>query len=298
MKQARKDFLSGSLILLKVRIKYYIMSDTGKEKNNLSILRILRIILILALLGVIVYEGIMIFNDQKEYSVAVNEYDNIRDKYVVVRGETAPAATVEEEPKEEYPELDIDFAALKETNPDFIGWLYFPAISTINYPVVKEQSIDQYLYKTFEGVPNRAGCIFMDVLSNPDFCGMSDMLFGHNMRNGSMFGSLKVLYKKKDEDILGDKPYIYIYTEDKIFKYRIFSYYTTSDGSYSYAEVKTEGDYDKYLDYVKRSSMIDVPEDISFDDYPSLLTLSTCSGQSGSGRRFVVHSVKIATFDK
>ena len=286
----------GLFYIEKSSFKILIMENTNKDKKSFSILVILRIVLIVILLGVIVYEGIMIFNDQKEYSVAVNEYNNIRDKYVVVNEEETAAKEKEHTDAEDYPRLDIDFAALKKTNSDFIGWLYVPAISSINYPVVKEQTIDQYLYRTFEGIPNRSGCIFMDVLSDPGFCGMSDMLFGHNMKNGSMFGALKVLYKKKDENVLGNKPYIYIYTADKIFKYRIFSYYTTSDGSYSYTEVKSESDYDKYLDYVKKSSMIDVPKELSFDDYPSLLTLSTCAGQHGSGIRFVVHSVKIATY--
>ena len=277
------------------------MSNENNGKSEISIWRVIRIILIIVLLGVISYEAVMIYFDQKEYSVAVNEYDNIRDKYVVSdkedKSDKQENVSDDNSQVEDYPRLDINFAELKKVNSDFIGWLYMPAISSINYPIVKEQAIDQYLYKTFEGVPNRAGCIFMDVLSDPDFCGMSDMLFGHNMKNGSMFGALKVLYKKKDEDILGDEPYIYIYKEDKILKYRIFSYYTTTDGSYSYTEVKNTKDYDTYLDYVKRSSMIEVPQDIDFSGYPSLLTLSTCSGQSGSGRRFVVHSVKIATYD-
>ena len=277
------------------------MSNENNGKSEISIWRVIRIILIIVLLGVISYEAVMIYFDQKEYSVAVNEYDNIRDKYVVSdkedKSDKQENVSDDNSQVEDYPRLDINFAELKKVNSDFIGWLYMPAISSINYPIVKEQAIDQYLYKTFEGVPNRAGCIFMDVLSDPDFCGMSDMLFGHNMKNGSMFGALKVLYKKKDEDILGDEPYIYIYKEDKILKYRIFSYYTTTDGSYSYTEVKNTKDYDTYLDYVKRSSMIEVPQDIDFSGYPSLLTLSTCSGQSGSGRRFVVPSVKIATYD-
>ncbi len=276
----------------------------GEINKKFSSLQIIRLVLILILLGVIVYEGVMIFFDQKEYSVAVNEYDNIRDKYVVVKDEeeTPVEETSEDIPEEtteeDYPNLEIDFAALKEANSDFIGWLYFPAVDTINYPVVKEQSIDQYIHKTFEGVPNRAGCIFMDVLSDSEFNGYSDMLFGHNMKNGSMFGALRTLYKKKDENIIEDNPYIYIYTEDRILKYKVFSYYVTNDGSYSYTEVKNEEQYKVYLDFVKKNSMIPVPTALSFDDYPSLLTLSTCSGQSGSGRRFVVHSVRVETIDK
>ncbi|WP_050008159.1 class B sortase [Butyrivibrio sp. WCE2006] len=268
----------------------------SKNKNNTTspLYRFFHVIIIIALLGVVIYEAVMIYKDQSEYSAAVNEYDSIKDTYVKP-AETDPGDAYSESP-EDYPKLDINFAALEEINSDFIGWLYFPAFSKINYPIVKEQSINQYLYKTFDGKNNKAGAIFMDVLSDENFCGLSDMIFGHNMKNQSMFGSLKSLYKSGDENPLEKDPFIYIYTKDKILKYRVFSYYITTDGSYSYTEVKDHEGYDEYLKFVKRNSMMDIPNDISFEDYPSLLTLSTCQGQSGSGRRFVVHSVKVDTF--
>ncbi|SEL05880.1 sortase B [Butyrivibrio sp. ob235] len=275
------------------------MENTNTEKKTNSFWSILRIVLILILLGVIIYEGVMIYFDQKEYSVAISEYDNIADQYVIVKDDNSELfEKIDEDSEDEYPRLDINFEALKGINSDFIGWLYFPAISTINYPVVKEQSIDQYLHKTFEGTPNKAGCIFMDVDSDADFCGLSDFLFGHNMRNGSMFGSLKTIYKNKDKDILAENPYVYIYTEDKIYKYKVFSYYATTVGSYSYTEVKNESEYEDFVNYVKNCSMKEIPREVDFSEHPSLLTLSTCSGQSGSGNRFVVHSVKVASFDR
>ncbi len=277
------------------------IQDSG-EKNMKKVTpwTIIRAVIIVVLIGVIAYEAVMIYRDQKEYSVAVNEYDDIRDNYVNTSADNDDKESQEGASlwEDTYPKLDINFSALSEINSDFIGWLYFPALSKINYPVVKEQTIDQYLYKTFEGTPNRAGCIFMDVLSNENFEGPSDMVFGHNMKNGSMFGTLKSLYKSDNKDILKDNPYVYIYTEDKVYKYRVFGYYTTTQGSYSYTEVTDESVYDEYIKFIKNNSIIDVPEDIRFDEYPPLLTLSTCSGQTGSGRRFVVHTIKVETFER
>ena len=269
--------------------------NENNKKNKITPWTIIRAIIILALVIVIAYEGVMIYRDQTEYAVAVNEYDELSQTYVKIE-EDADESQKNTTDDNTYPKLDIDFAALKEKNPDFIGWLYFPAFSEINYPVVKEQKVDQYLYKTFDGTFNKAGCIFMDVLSDENFCGLSDMVFGHNMKNGSMFGSLKTLYKS-DEDILKDDPYVYVYTKDKTYKYRVFAYYTTVKGSDSYMEVKDHDKYDEYLQYISRNSMIDIPSDIKFDEYPSLLTLSTCSGKTGSGRRFVVHTVKVETYE-
>ena len=259
------------------------------NKNKSSILNAIRIIIIVVLLGVVTYEAVMIYHDQKEYAVAVNEYDEIADTFVEeVPSETVP---VSEEEEVRVPNLNIDFAALKKLNSDFIGWIYFPAVH-ITYPIVKEQEINQYLYKTFDGTNNKAGSIFMDVLGSSDFSGPSDMLFGHNMKNGSMFGKLKELYQEKDNNLLIDNPYVFIYTENETFVYKVFAYYVTTDGSYSYTEVKSDEDYDDYIAYVSRNSMIEFPEDADFSSHPPLLTLSTCSGQSGSGKRFVVHTYR------
>ncbi len=275
-------------------------SKADKIAGN-SAFRVIRIFLVIILLGIVVYEGIMFYRDQKEYAVAVNEYDDLRDNYITEKEDTIEDVVVTDDNGEiigTYPNLDINFDALEEINSDFIGWLYFPAVSKINYPVVKEQSIDQYLYRTFDGKYNKAGCIFMDVLSDENFCGYSDMVFGHNMKNNSMFGSLKSIYKSGGEDVIKDNPYVYIYTKDQVLKYRIFAYYRTTQGSYSYTEVTNEEEYDDYLKYISRNTMYEIPSELSFENYPSLLTLSTCSGQSGSGQRFVLHTVKVQTFDK
>ncbi|WP_051208645.1 class B sortase [Butyrivibrio sp. WCD3002] len=277
-------------------------SKTDKKNRSGSIvIRVLRVIAILVLLGIIIYESVMIYKDQKEYAIAVNEYEELRNDYITEKEDSIEDVVVKDENGEVigiYPKLDINFDALYEINSDFIGWLYFPAVSKINYPVVKEQSIDQYLYKTFDGKYNKAGCIFMDVLSDENFCGYSDMVFGHNMKNNSMFGSLKSIYKSGGEDVIKDNPFVYIYTKDHIFKYRIIGYYRTKQGSYSYTEVTNEKEYDDYLKYIKQNSMYEMPSGLGFDEYPSLLTLSTCSGQSGSGQRFVLHTVKVQTFDR
>ena len=258
---------------------------------------VMRIMIVVALLGVVLYEGVMIYIDQREYAVANNEYDSITDKYVRDTGknvvEAEPSGDVEEADDGEfipYPDLDINYEELKAVNADFIGWLYFPAVG-ISYPVVRENEIDEYLYTTFEGKHNKAGSIFMDVLSNREFKGFSDMLFGHNMKNGSMFGSMKKLYQTKDEDLLAKDPYIYIYNEEGVRIYKVFAYYTTTQDSYSYTEVTNEEEYDDYVSYIKRNTIYSISSDISFEDYSPILTLSTCSGQSGSGKRFVVHSL-------
>lgn len=93
-----------------------------------------------------------------------------------------------------YPDLQIDFANLKKTNPDFRGWLYFPALD-ISYPVVQGEDNNYYLKHSFEGESVNAGCIFMDCEASADWSDRNTFVFGHNMRDESMFGSFKNLLK-------------------------------------------------------------------------------------------------------
>ena len=267
---------------------------------------------------VAIYEARVIIVNRRADEAAVNEYVELRG-YVQERQEddTAAAAeevqtaqaeavteTVEADGQEEeplqgvpsdVPALSIDYQALSELNPDFVGWLYVPAVD-LSYPVVQETFADQYLNTTFEGVPNSAGCLFMDDVSDPDFAGFYDFIFGHNMKNGTMFGALRQIHQAGNEHLVQDEPYLYIYRADTVMRYRIYAYYITENGSPAYDEIYDHEAYDRVLDYTISNSMIGEPDRALFDGYPEILTLSTCSGRSGGSQRFVVHSVKVDTW--
>ena len=258
---------------------------------NKTVLKILRILAIILCLAIIVYEAVRIYDDKKEYAVADDEYENIESIAVTWPKEEDSAQIIY------YPLIQIDFDKLEEINEDVVAWLYFPCLD-ISYPVVKENTVDEYIHLTFDKQVNKAGCLFEDVLSDEEFRGMHDIVFGHNMRNGSMFGSLKKLYASGNENLLEENPYVYIYTRDYVFQYRVFGYYITKVGSEAYKVVETDESYDDFLDYIQLHSAYPRPSDADFSGKPSLLTLSTCSGQSGSGKRFVVHTYKTAAWER
>ncbi len=252
--------------------------------------RPLRIIALFICIAIIIYEASVLYRDNKEYEVADSEYDTLIEKTVQLPPETAVAPKEDEEPT--YPFLQIDYTLLKSINDNFVAWLYFPYLE-INYPVVHENVVDEYLHTTFDGTPNNSGCLFTDILSSRDFSGKHDIIFGHNMRNGSMFGSLKKLNQGDNMEMIKENPYVYIYTEDNVIQYKIFAFYITKIGSNSYSVVTTNQEYDTFLDYIKANTIYEIPGDIDFNARPSILTLSTCSGKSGSGKRFVIHAAKI-----
>ena len=124
-----------------------------------------------------------------------------------------------------YPNLSVDHAALKAQNPDYKGWLYVPGLE-ISYPVVRGKDNDYYLHHTYEGTENTSGCIFIDSGCAKDMGDYNTFIYGHNMKNGSMFGSLKKLLT--DPSPIVDNPYIYFYTEDGVYAYRTYSFQITA----------------------------------------------------------------------
>lgn len=250
----------------------------GKKKKYL----IIGILLTVALV-----QAVLLAVDMRHYKAAQLEYDNIRETYVK---ENASAQDLR-------PKLTVDMDKLRKQNSDVTGWLYYPYLN-LSYPVVKETEIDEYLYKTFDGSENKSGCLYEDVLSSADFCGKHDVIFGHNMKDGSMFGKLKTLTGSSVAFLTGDNDKLYVYTDDKIYQYKVFAYYATSNGSGAYSVVSTDGEYDSFVAFIKRNNALSKPDYGILENRPSILTLSTCSGSGGKEGRFVVHCVKINTWDK
>lgn len=185
---------------------------------------------------------------------------------------------------EYYPVLrnPIDFESLQEVNEDIIGWLKVNALD-ISYPIAQGEDNDYYLHRTFEGVENFAGCIFMEYQNSSDFSDKNTIIYGHNMKNGSMFGKLKKFY---EEGVYESKPYFWIYTPDKIYRYDIFS--CSQVGAYSDTYQITFSEDEDFETYIKRafeSSIVDgTAIDVDADD--KIVTLSTCTGNEAT--RFVV----------
>ena len=184
-----------------------------------------------------------------------------------------------------YPRVNIDYDELMAINSDFVGVLYLPALQ-LKYPIAHSHDNAEYLKRTFEGTSNPAGCIFMDVTASPDYSDRNTFIFGHNMKNLSMFGSLKTF--QTDETLCPKHPYFYIYTKNRVFKYAIFAYYTVPTQDDMYLDFRGDDGYDAYVKKAVERSLF-TPEEgaVDFSKRPNLVTLSTCYG-SGHINNFVV----------
>jgi sortase B len=274
----------------------------GKKKKKFSP----SILIPIGLIIVMAVSGTFFLRDYMAYKQAKDEYKAL-DQYVTEEPATAESdsttemtqassSSTEAEPEktEYYPDLSVDYDGLLKVNPDFDGLLYVPSIP-IRYPIAAGKDNDKYLHTTFEGTANASGSIFLDCYASKDFSDRNTIVYGHNMKNWTMFGSLKKFLS--DDKLCASDPYVYIFQKDRILKYEIFSYYITTYECDAYNAVTTDKEYDAFVkNAFKRSAYAYDQEkgDIDFSAYPRLLMLSTCSGTQHVDR-LIVHAALVST---
>lgn len=216
-------------------------------------------------------------------------------------GEAGPDSL---EPSEETPEdlssygidgRSIDWASLQEEqNKDIYAWIVVPG-TVIDYPVLQHpEEMDYYLEYNLDGSKGRPGCIYTQRMNSKDWTDRNTVLYGHNMRVGTMFAGL---HDFEDAEFFEENRYIHIYSEDgRILIYEIFAAYAFSDThillTYDFI---TDTGYQQYLDTVMESAEKNghfrQGTELSTED--SIITLSTCV-RGNSSQRYLVQGVLVA----
>ncbi len=261
----------------------------AKERLVMKKSLISNIVLVIAV-AVFLFSAYKLYTIYSEYRKGEKEYEEVTEE--VVEAIDVETEVVDEEGEtivETREVLDIDFAELHKINPDVVGWIDFDEPSKISYPVLHAEDNDKYLRRTIEGKPNTAGCLFVDMNNAGDFSDQNTFIYGHNMRNGSMFGQLK---KYKAEDFCKENPYFYIYTPDgKQNKYQIFAVCIVEDTSDTYIKhYADEEAFANYIKYIRGLSRYDV--DVEVTPQSQIVSLSTCTNVTKT-QRLVVHGVKV-----
>lgn len=259
-----------------------------KKKKKSDVL--LTIALIVAI-AVFCYAAFNLYHIYTEYKKGTDEYNQIEEMAVTERdadsGEVAgPNAQLK-------PPIEVDFDKLKSVNEDVVGWIYVDALPDISYPIVKGKDNQTYLHQTYEKNYNFAGTIFVDYENSGDFSDCNTLVYGHNMKNGSMFGHLKK-FRENDKLYKQDK-YFWILTPERNYRYEIISAYTTGVNSDTYTLFKGPGEeFEKYLETIKGYSEIQTDDtDLTIKD--RIVTLSTCTGNEST--RFVVQGKRVDAED-
>ena len=175
----------------------------------------------------------------------------------------------------------------KINNEDVVGWIIMNQ-NKINYPILKSNDNNFYLTRDYNKKHNQSGSIFMDYRNN-DFKDKNTVIYGHSMLDGTMFGSLREMFKKGYFDTKNNN-YIKIYDlNSKEITYQIFSYYIIdTENYYITTTFTTEEQYKIFIDKITKRSYKNF--NIRIDTTDQILTLSTCSSNN---KRKVLHAVKL-----
>ena len=243
------------------------------DKKRRKIIFILSLILLLA--GVIY---LVVYFVRKEENNKI--YEEVQKQNEVVKEEES---VVEGEPVE----IPIDFASLKQTNPDIYAWIDIED-TNIHYPIVQSATDDTYyLEHTIEGVKGYPGSIYTEMANAKDFSDFNTLIYGHDMKDGTMF---KHLHKFEDPEFFQSHETVTIYTETEIKTYRIFAaiVYDNRHILYSFDNNDIE-DRKAFIQslYDARSQKNQFREGMTIDENSRLITMSTCiTGQPD--KRYIV----------
>ncbi len=293
-----------------------------RRKKKSSAVDVLLSLLLVIALGVFGVSAYKLYGYYRDYKAGSDEYHGLADRYTDMQGDrtaddgTADASVYEGELLANVEDLEktaseveekvegaakedavengttkvlpllvnpIDFTKLHEINEDIIGWIRLGALD-ISYPVAQAADNDYYLHRTFERQDNFAGCIFLNYSNSKYFTDQNSLVYGHNMRNGSMFGTLKNL---SDQKLYDQNPYFWIFTPTLIYQYKIFSVREVALGGDTdvYFTRYTTQDFQSFLDRAVKESRIDSHDTaVTTDD--RIVTLSTCTGNDAT--RFIV----------
>lgn len=179
--------------------------------------------------------------------------------------------------------LSVDFDTLQSVNPDIQAWLYMSG-SSIHSPVLQAEDNSTYLYRLADGSSNAHGSLFLDCRNAGDFSDWNTLIYGHNMKDGSMFGGLKKYRKQAYYDV---HPEMTLFTPEKTYRMEIFAAVTTDVSAAVYRVPAAREERDELVQWAQRNSEIEC--DVSIGTEDRIVTLSTCTG--GDDDRFVVLAV-------
>lgn len=190
----------------------------------------------------------------------------------------------------EIPEKNLDWDALWAENADIYAWIYVPG-TKIDYPILQHPTEESYyLNHNLDGSEGYPGCIYTQNLNSKDFTDPNTVIYGHNMKNGSMFHTL---HSFEDGAFFDENKYVFIYTPEETFVYEIFAAYEFSDAHLLYNfDFETPASFQVYLDSVlnTRDMNSHVRKDLSVTSENHIITMSTCiSGKPNN--RYLVQAV-------
>lgn len=249
----------------------------GKSKKQKLILRIIIGVSIAAMVGALV----MIFRSLSEYKIGSDSYREL--ERFVTPPQTDSTSFGQDEKASRWPV--VDFESLWEINPDVVAWLYCED-TAINYPIVQGSDNEYYLRRLLDGTWNIAGSLFMDSNNQPGFIDHNTIVYGHNLKDKSMFWAVAE-YKK--QDFYEAHPVMLLVTPEQNFEIQLFSGYVAdpqkAEETWS-TWFSSRGEFQGWIDATRERSTFECAVDPTTADH--FITLSTCSYEWDDARYVAV----------
>lgn len=255
---------------------------SGKRKTLIVVLVVALVVLAAAVVG------ILVLSNWEQRDKDLNEQmQQIAQKTAEPTPSGEPEATAS---VSKAPDIPIDFAALKTQNQDIYAWITIPG-TDIDYPVVQNPLDDSfYLTHNLAGQESVEGSIYTEQFNSKDFTDPNTVIYGHNMKNGSMFAGL---HQYEDKAFFDENREIIIYTPEEKLTYRIFAAYPSGNEhimqSYDFNDANV---FARYLAGIfnTRDMKANIDGNMAVTEDNKILTLSTCvKGQDE--KRYLVQAV-------
>ena len=260
------------------------------KKKNLFYVFLVAFIVILAF-------TISIVN--KNYIVGAKAYTKAKSNVSIVKNDTIDKKPTKEkkdvkETYEDIVKLNVDWS--KFDTSKVIGWIKIENDDTINYPIVQSKDNEYYTHHLYDDTESNQGAIFVDY-RNEGFGNRHTLIYGHNMKNGSMFNHIK---KYQSEEYANEHRYIYIAIpngDTRVFY--VYSCHLTNalgekDGFNAY-QVSFNGDeeWHKWVKKTQERSLITSNIELP-NNGCNILTLSTCMSRGDKNERCVIHAIEVS----
>ena len=202
--------------------------------------------------------------------------------------------TIQPDESKEVPQKkNIDFGPLWTINKDIYAYIEIPG-TDISYPILQSKNDNSYyLNYTIEGINGLPGSIYTENYNTKDFMDRNTVIYGHNMKNGTMFAQL---YNYSDTKFFNENQYINIYLPDKVLKYQIFAAVIYDDrhilGNFDFTKVEK---FKEYLAEIKnlKNPLCQFDDSVKVDEGDKIITLSTCMPGDLPNNRWLVEAVLI-----
>lgn len=253
-------------------------SAKARRRRRRKIKLLIRRIVFCAVLAALIFSIVMI----------VRTFTGNTSEKIYTKVEKSVFVSAENNSKDTELLTGYNHNSLLAINPDAIGYLQIPALELL-LPVVQGEDNSYYLSHAVTGDSNKNGTLFIDCRNTDGIESQNAIIYGHNMKDGSMFGQLK---KFIDSEFLfkDDNQYFYIYTQNKIYKYAIYSVHITQSVSNAYTNTFNSGtEFVNFINTMLSLSYHDT--NVSFDETSKSITFSTSTDDSD--KRLIVQAIRV-----